>query len=279
MTDRPDTGATAGADDPALREALAGMWATGDYARVAEPLAASSEAFLDRLGVRPGERLLDVACGTGQIAIPAARRGAEVTGLDLTEAWLDVARSRAAAEGLEIRFDQGDAEAMPYPDAVFDRVVSLIGAMFAPDPARAASELARVCRPGGSIAMGNWTAEGFVGAFFGTVARHVPPPEIPSPLLWGDEATVADRLGAHAAGIEMRRAMLRFDYPTGPRGIVDHYAEHFGPVATAFAALDGQGRAALAADLEALFETWGEPAADGGMTVDAEILEVLARRA
>jgi len=263
----------------ALKDALAEVWGTGDYGRIAEPLAAGSEAFFASLPIAPGDRLLDIACGTGQITLPAARAGARATGLDLVEDWLEQARARAAAEGLDIAFDRGDAEALPYADSSFDVVVSLIGAMFAPRPERVTAEMLRVCRPGGRIFMGNWTAEGFVGGFFATLAAHVPPPEMPSPLLWGEEATVRARLGPDVSDLTMARRMLRFDYAAGPEETTAHYARHFGPVAASFAALDPDGQAALAADLVALFERWGRPTEGGGMTVEAEILEIRARRA
>ncbi len=275
----------AAADPPAgegapggLKGILATVWAAGDYGKIAASLAASSEEFLARVPHGHGTRLLDIACGTGQLALPAARAGALVTGLDLTEAWLEQARSAAAAEGLSIRFDRGDAEALPYEDGAFDVVVSLIGAMFAPNPDRVAAEMARVCRPGGRIAMGNWTAEGFVGDFFATVARHAPPPEMPSPLLWGDEATVRARLGPRVARLDMERRTLRFDYPGGIAETVRHYAAHFGPMKIVHDTLGPEARAALLADLEAMYGRWATPAAGGGLTVEAEILEIHALR-
>lgn len=262
----------------ALKSRLEAIWTAGDYGVIASGLEKSAEAFLARIPLAPGERVLDVACGAGQLAIPAARNGARVTGLDLAENWIAQARARAAAEGLEVRFDVGDAEDMPYGDGEFDLVISLIGVMFAPRPERATAELLRVCRPGGRIVLGNWTPEGFVGEFFRTVARHVPPPDMPSPLLWGDEAVVRERLSEEVADLRIARNFLHFDYPMAPSAVAAHYLEHFGPTRQAAAALDDAGRASLLADLEALWSRHND-ASDGTTQVDAEILEVVARKA
>lgn len=260
-----------------LKQRLHGTWAAGDYGKIARGLQRSAEAFLDDIGVQPGEELLDIACGAGQLAIPAARAGARVTGLDLAEQWIEQARERAAAEGLEARFDVGDAEALPYDDAGFDVIVSLIGVMFAPRPEVATAEMLRVCRPGGRIVLGNWTAEGFVGEFFRTVAAHVPPPDMPSPLLWGNEDTVRERLGPHVSELRLARRMLHFDYPMAPPEVAHHYFAHFGPTRKAWESLDEDGRQALHADLESLWQRHNQ-ADDGTTQVDGEILEVIATR-
>ncbi|MEM8853074.1 MAG: class I SAM-dependent methyltransferase [Pseudomonadota bacterium] len=268
-------------DDGALQELKKGLeavWSAGDYSFVAKGLEASSQAFLQRHAIADGERVLDLACGTGQLAIPAARAGAAVTGLDLSEPWIEQAKARAAAENLNIHFKVGDAEALPFDDGAFDLVISLIGVMFAPRPERAAAEMLRVCRSGGRIVLGNWTAEGFVGDFFGTVAKHAPPPDMPSPLLWGDEASVRQRLSPGSADISLQRMMLHFDYPLPPEAVVDHYLAHFGPTKLVAEALDGDARHALRKDLIALFEA-ANTATDGTTQTPAEILEVVATRA
>ena len=159
----------------ALKARLKTTWMSGDYAHFAQYLEPGARAFLKRLHIEPGTNMLDVGCGAGQIAIPAARAGALVTGVDIAANLIDKARDRAADEGVDVRFDEGDAEMLPYPTASFDLVVSLIGAMFAPRPSMVAAELLRVCRPGGRIAMANWTPEGHVGQMFKTVGSHVPP--------------------------------------------------------------------------------------------------------
>lgn len=262
-------------DMASLKDKLKATWSAGDYGVIARGLEQSAEDFLSTLPLAPGEKVLDVACGTGQLALPAARAGARVTGLDIAENWIEQARSRAKAEGLDIRFDVADAEDMPYEDGAFDVVISLIGAMFAPRPDTMASELVRVCRPGGRIVMGNWTAEGFVGDFFRTVGKHMPPPDMPSPLLWGDEDTVRGRLGAQCADLRLSRGMLHFDYPMAPAEVTDHYLAHFGPTRWAMSALDADGQAALRADLVRLWTDHNQ-ASDATTQVDGEILEVVA---
>src|ERR1700678_2450743 len=170
------------------KEKMRAMWMAGDFGKIAEYSTQCAEAFVEALEIRPGMQVLDVACGTGNLAIPAARKGARVTGVDIAPNLLAQARARAEGEGLEIAFKEGDAEQLPFPDEHFEVVMSMFGAMFAPDPERVASELARVCRHGGRIARANWTPDGFTGKMFRLSRRYVPPPvEIPAPTLWGDE--------------------------------------------------------------------------------------------
>lgn len=262
-----------------LKQRMRGTWMAGDFGQIARYLEKGAEEFADRLNVLPGMRALDVACGTGNLAIPAARRGASVTGVDIAPNLVEQARQRAASEGLEAAFDEGDAEQLPYPDAHFDIVMTMFGAMFAPRPEQAASELARVCRRGGTVAMANWTPNGFVGKMFGVSSRYVPPPDgIPAPVLWGDEKIVRERLGAHLSGIETAHRKLIFDYPFPPRDVVQLFREYFGPTRVAFSKLDTAGQQAYAADLETLWSEHNE-AGRGGTLIGAEYLEVIATRA
>ncbi len=264
-------------DIESLKTGLAAMWSEGDYGLIAKSYEASAEVFVHRMGIRPGERILDIACGTGQLAIPAARAGAEVTGIDLAEAWIRQARARAQTEGLSARFDVGDAEDLPYGPGAFDTVMSLIGVMFAPRPEVATAEMLRVCRPGGRIVLGNWTPDGFVAKFFATAGKYTaPPPEtVPSPLDWGDTAIVSARLQDHVSSLVMNRQILTFDYPMPPDAVARHYAHYFGPTKQAAAALDPAARAALIDDLENLWEAHNT-GPDGTTRVDAEILEIIA---
>ena len=164
--------------------------------------------FLASCNIPSGAKVLDVACGAGQTAISLARKGNRVTGIDLASNLIEEAGRKAQAEGLQVRLEQGDAEQLPYEDASFDVVLSLIGAMFAPQPHKVAAEMARVCRPGGRIIMSNWTPAGFVGQMVKTMAAHVPPPQgIPSPTLWGDEATVRERLGDYVSDLHMTKRL------------------------------------------------------------------------
>ena len=196
-----------------LKQRLRATWMAGDFGEIAKLNAGEAEGFIERIHLKAGTKVLDVACGTGNQSLPAARAGAEVIGLDIATNLLEQARKRAAAEKLKIEFIEGDAEKIPYETARFDVVLSMFGAMFAPRPEVVASELLRVCRPGGLIAMGNWTPEGFVGQMFKISSSHVPPPPgIPPPTLWGNEKAVTERLGGRSR-LEMSRQHLLFDYP------------------------------------------------------------------
>ena len=204
-----------------LKIRLKTTWMTGDYDLFSRFMEKDAEQFFRRLGVTPGTRLLDVGCGAGQLALIAARAGAQVTGCDIATNWLEKARARAAAEGLEITFEEGDAESLPYEDAQFDAVTSLIGAMFAPRPDLVAAELTRVCRPGGIIAMANWTPGGFIGQMFKVISKHIAPSGMPAPVLWGDEATVRERLREGIAELKCARRLYHFDYPFPPDAVVE----------------------------------------------------------
>ena len=263
----------------ALKTRLKGMWMAGDFGQIARSIEAAAEDFIERLEIEPGARVLDVACGTGNLAIPAARAGAVVTGVDIATNLVEQARTRAASEGVSIQFDEGDAENLPYADAAFDLVVTMYGAMFAPRPELVAAELTRVCRPGGRIAMANWTPEGFIGQMFKITGKHVtPPPNMPSPLKWGDEETVRERLREGIAEIRFARRICVFEYPFTPAEVVEFFRLYYGPTQRAFAALDEDKQAALRKDLE---QTWTEhnQASDSTTRVDAEYLEALATRA
>ena len=262
-----------------LKTRLKATWMAGDYGRFAKYLEPGALEFLERLAVAPGTRMLDVACGAGQIAFPAARAGVRVTGIDIAANLIEQARAGAKAEALDIHFDEGDAEALTFDDASFDLVVSLIGAMFAPRPERVAAELVRVCRPGGRIVMANWTPEGFVGQMFKTIGKHAPPPALmPSPLLWGTEAAVRERLRDGVAEPSLTKRQYPFVYPFPPAEVVTFFRTWYGPTHKAFAALDEAGQAALQRDLQQLFEQ-NNRATDGSTRLDSEYLEVVATRA
>jgi len=260
-----------------LKAKLKATWNTGDYDKFCRYMQKDAETFYERLGVKPGTKLLDVACGAGQLALIAARAGAEVTGSDIAPSWIEKAKARAAEERLAVKFEEGDAEALPYGDGEFEVVVSLIGAMFAPRPELVAAELTRVCRPGGTIAMANWTPAGFVGQMFKVIAKHIAPSGMPSPVLWGDEATVRERLKDGIAELKLARRMYHFDYPFSPSEVVDFFRENYGPMTKAFASLDENGRKALHTELTQLWASQNQ-AKNGVTSVDAEYLEVVATR-
>jgi ubiquinone/menaquinone biosynthesis C-methylase UbiE len=268
-----ETEATKDFDQIKLR--LKTTWMAGDYDLFSLYLEKDTERFFQRLGVKPGTRLLDVGCGAGQLALIAARAGAQVIGCDISTNWLEKARARAADERLEIIFEEGDAESLPYADAQFDVVTSLIGAMFAPRPDLVAAELTRVCRPGGIIAMGNWTPSGFIGQMLNTISEHIAPSGMPAPALWGDEATVRDRLREGISDLKFALRAYHFDYPFSPDAVVDFYRANYGPMSRAFASLDAYGQEELRSELVRLWSAHNQ--ADVYATrVDAEYLEVIA---
>lgn len=262
-----------------LKSALKATWMAGDFGEIAKHTAKEGEEFVNRIGLQPNTRVLDVACGTGNTAIPAARLGADVTGVDIATNSLEQAAKRAKAEQLRARFQEGDAEQLPFGDAEFDYVVTMYGAMFAPRPDRVASELLRVCKPGGTIAMANWTPEGFVGKTFRTMSEHVPPPPgIPAPILWGREDVVRERFGKGAATIRTERRPARFDYPFPPEEVVSFFRQHFGPTQVAFSRLDTEGQEQLTKALTGLWREHNQ-SSNGRTLVEAEYLEVHAVRA
>ena len=267
------------AEMQALKSRLKTVWMAGDYGHFAKYMEPSALNFLARLPLKPKMRMLDVACGAGQIAIPAARTGAQVTGIDIATNLIEQARARAQAELLNVRFDEGDAEMLPYADASFELVTTLIGAMFAPRPEQVAAELVRVCQPQGRIIMANWTPEGFVGQMFKIIGKHVPPPALmPAPVLWGNETVVRERLREGVADLRTTKHFYIFDYPFSPAAVVEFFREYYGPTNRAFAALPEDGQAALRRDLENLW-TQHNLATDGTTRVEAEYLEVVATRA
>lgn len=265
-------------DLEALKSRLKATWMAGDFDKIARSYETGAAAFIERLALKPGTRVLDVACGSGNLSLPAARAGASVTGMDIAPNLIETARRRASAEKLKIDFDEGDVEEMPYRDASFDSVVTMFGAMFAPRPEKTSAEMLRVCVPGGSIAMANWTPSGFIGQMFKTTAAHVLPPQnIPSPLLWGDEDSVRERLQSGVSDLQLTRRIISFRLPMGPEQTVEYFRAWYGPTLRAFAALDDKAQAALRGDLTRL---WSEHnlAKDGSTHVESEYLEVLATR-
>jgi len=261
-----------------LKTRLKATWMSGDYGHFAKYLEPGALKFLSRITIEPGMRILDVACGAGQTAIPMAQAGAKVTGIDIATNLIEQARARVQAENLDAHFDEGDAEMLPYEDASFDIVVSLIGAMFAPRPELVAAELKRVCRPGGKIIMGNWTPSGFVGQMFKTHGKHVPSPAImPPPVKWGEEETVRERFKDGVSHLRLSQHLYPFRYPFTPAEVVEFFRTYYGPSYKAFAALDAEKQPALRQDLEQLWAAHNT-ATDGTTSIESEYLEVVAIR-
>jgi SAM-dependent methyltransferase len=276
MTALPSASSDWGLAPDPLTERVRATWTAGDFGRIAKGYVRGAGEFIARLGLDPNERVLDVACGTGNLSLPAARTGALVTGIDIAPNLLAQAEARAAAERVSVAFELGDAERLPYADATFQTVVTMFGAMFAARPERAAAELLRVTRPGGRIAMANWTPAGFIGEMLRTTTAYVPAPAgIPSPLLWGTDDAVRARLGDGTASLTLTRRLITFEYPFGPEQVVNEFRLWYGPTLRAFAALDETQRDGLRRALEKLW-TENNRAGDGTTRVQAEYLEVIA---
>ena len=264
-----------------IKSSMRASWMAGDFGQIARTIMGGAELFVHRLAFAPGTRVLDVACGTGNTAIPLARLGCVVTGVDIAPNLLAQARARAEAEGLAIQFDEGDAEALPYPDGSFDAVISMFGAMFAPRPELVAAEFTRVLIPGGHLAMANWNPGSFSGALFAVTARHCPPPHgIPAPVLWGDERVVRQRLAPMFHEIKVGWCPVDFDLPTSPAGAVAFFRQYFGPTQVAFSRLDPSAQAVFTAELEALWAGANvAPDPENHTLIHNEYLEVKATRA
>jgi SAM-dependent methyltransferase len=265
-------------DIEGLKARIKAIWTAGDYAQVARITERMAHEFIYRRQLKPNVRVLDVACGNGNLCIPAAKAGAVVTGIDIAPNLLDEARSRAFQEKVNVKFEEGDAEHLPYDAGTFDLVVSMFGAMFAPRPDVVASELCRVCRSGGEIAMASWTPIGFIGELFKVTGKYVAPPAVvASPLLWGDEATARERFSGHATDVRTTRILGKLNFPFSIAETVEFYRLHYGPTLKAFAGLPEVAQAALRRDLEDLY-TRHNKATDGTTSITAEYLEVVAKR-
>jgi SAM-dependent methyltransferase len=261
-----------------LKARLKDTWVAGDYDRFSRYMEQGARIFYEQLDIPAGCQLLDVACGSGQVALWAARDGMNVTGVDIAPNLIQRAQARADAEGLKARFVEGDAEALPFEDSSFDVVVSLVGAMFAPRPELVARELLRVCSPGGTIAMGNWTCEGFIGQMFKTFAKFIAPSGMPAPVLWGDEGVVRERLGRGVSDLTMTRRQYSFTYPFPPAEVVEFFRRYYGPTNRAFASLNETDAKKLRDDLEALWSRHNR-GGDELTVVSSEYLEVIAVKA
>ena len=284
MTPSIETKTTAAVQQPAstdigtLKQRLKATWEAGDYDYFSRYMEQSAVEFLDRLAIPAGQSLLDVACGSGQLALIAARRGLKVTGVDIAANSIQSARGRAKFEALNARFDEGDAEALPYPDGSFDVTVTIFGAMFAPRPNLVAAELLRVTKPGGSIAMANWNAEGFIGKMFKVISKFIAPPGMPSPVLWGNEETVRQRFGSGVSNLRLTKVIYTFEYPFSPREVVEFFRKYYGPTQRGFNSLEGDDQRALGGELEDLWSSHNQ-ATDGTTKVDSEYLQVVGTRA
>jgi SAM-dependent methyltransferase len=263
-------------DFTVVKQRQQATWASGDCATIGTTLQIVGETLAEAADVRAGEAVLDVAAGNGNASLAAARRHAIVTSTDYVQALLDKGRARAQAEQLPIRFQLADAEGLPFDDASFDLVLSTFGVMFTPDHYRAASEMLRVLRPGGRIAMANWTPGGFIGRLFKVIGAHVPPPAgVPSPALWGTEPHLAELFGA--AQLRCERRHFNFRYRSAAHWI-EVFREVYGPAHKAFATLDRVGALALEHAITAMLDELNV-AGPGSLVVPSEYLEVVVTKA
>jgi ubiquinone/menaquinone biosynthesis C-methylase UbiE len=266
-------------DLEAVKEVQQKTWSEGDFAVVAQTVSIVGEELCEAVDVLPDERVLDVACGSGNTTIPAARRAwGNTVGLDYVPELLERGRERAAAERLEIEFVEGDAENMPFEGASFDVVVSSFGVMFAPDHQKAADELLRVCKPGGRIGLANWVPDSFVGEMFMTTAKHAPPPPgVQPPPLWGTEDHLRELFGDQVSNLTVERASVKMRFRSA-----DHWLEvfrtYFGPIKVAFERVGEDGEEALESDLRDLLERHNV-AGDRAQVELSDYLRVVATRA
>jgi ubiquinone/menaquinone biosynthesis C-methylase UbiE len=269
--------APASIDLRAVKARQQGAWSSGDYAVVGTTLQIVGEELSEALDLRSGQKVLDVAAGNGNASLAAARRWCDVVATDYVPALLERARERAAAERLAIEFREADAEALPFPNASFDVVVSTFGVMFTPDQDRAAAELIRVCRHGGKIGLANWTPEGFIGQVFKTIGKHMPPPAgVKSPALWGTRARIAELFEPHAVSIKSSQRNFVFRYRS-PEHWLEVFKGYYGPLLKTFAALAPAGQAALRRDLMALIGQFNR-SGDASLVLPSEYLEIVITR-
>lgn len=264
-------------DFSVLKARQQSAWSSGDYAIVGTTLQIVGESLCEALDLRAGSKVLDVAAGNGNGALAAARRWCEVTATDYVPALLERGQERAKADRLPIVFQEADAEDLPYADQSFDNVLSIFGVMFTPDQERAASELIRVCKRGGSVGLANWTPDGFIGQMFKTIGKHVPPPSgARSPALWGSRARLDELFPKAVASIAATPRQFVFRYKS-PDHWLEVFRTYYGPVLKTFAALDAAARDTLTDDLLALMERFNR-ADDGTVVVPSEYLEVIVTR-
>ena len=268
--------ARAWSEDPFTARARS-VWMSGDFHAIARSYAGGAEEFVERLRLRPSESVLDVACGSGNLAIPAARVGACVTGVDIAPNLIAQARLEARTAGCVVAFEIGNVEALPYAEQQFDTTVSMFGAMFAYRPERVVRELLRVTRHGGRVAMANWTPDGFTGQLLRAHDALIPPPPgVPSPLDWGVEDEVRARFGSGVSSLTCTRRTLELRFPFPPAAVAELFANCYGPTVATLRGCDPEGASRLREELTRLFQQH-TVATDGGTTVVAEYLDVQGR--
>jgi SAM-dependent methyltransferase len=258
----------------AVKEQQQRTWSLGDFAMIGWNTVFPGELMCEAVALKAGQKVLDVATGSGNTALSAARRNCEAVGIDYVPALVERARERAAAEGLPARFELGDCEAIPFPDASFDVVLSVYGSIFAPRQELAANELLRVTRPGGKIGMANWTPDGFWGESFGLLARYIPPPAgLQPPAEWGTEPRLRELFGDKISSMHIERRSALFRYRSSQHWI-EVFRTYFGPIMRTLENLDAQRRGTYLADLDALLRRFNR-SDDDTLVLSADYLEVV----
>jgi ubiquinone/menaquinone biosynthesis C-methylase UbiE len=252
-------------------------WSSGDYAIVGTTLQIVGEQLAEALDLRAGQKVLDIAAGNGNFTLAAARRWCDVTSTDYVERLLERGRQRAVAEGLSVTFQKADAEDLPFADESFDAVASTFGVMFSPDQSRTASEMLRVCRPGGRIGLANWTPDGFIGQMFKAIGKHLPPPAgLKSPALWGTREWMEKVFRAESSSLIAEPRHFVFRYRSAQH-FLDVFREYYGPMLKAFETLNAAGRKALSKDIIELIGRFNK-SGDDSMVVPSEYLEVIVTK-
>jgi len=264
-------------DLAAVKTRQQAAWSTGNYAVVGTTLQIVGEDLCEALDLRSGSKVLDVAAGNGNASLAAARRWCEVTSTDYVSSLLEAGRLRAVAEGHAIKFQEADAENLPFANASFDAVLSTFGVMFTPDQDKAAAELVRVCKPGGKIGLANWTPESFIGQLFKTIGKYVPPaPGVQSPALWGSQARLETLFGKAAQEIRIVSRQFNFRYRSAAHWL-DVFRTFYGPVNKAFGAMDAHAQAAFARDVMTLIDSRNR-SGDATLVLPSEYVEVVVVR-
>ena len=279
MSSATITGGQASPDFAAITGRQQQTWATGDFNVIALSVIGASEQLVEAVNPRPGQRVLDVACGSGNVALIAARRYCEVTGIDYVPELLSRGRQRAAADGVSVDFREGDAQALPVGDGTFDAVLSVFGVMFAPNQEQAAGELLRVCRSGGTIGIASWTPDGWGGDLFRALSKHLPPPAagLKPGVRWGTEEGVRELLGSGIKTITCTKRVFSQYYRSVDHAL-DLFLTYYGPTTRPYAVADSAGREAIRSDIGTVFKKYNE-ATDGTCVMRSEYLQVIATRA
>lgn len=269
---------TATPDFAAITDKQRAAWGTGDFNVIAVKTMAVADSLCAALNPHAGQKVLDVACGSGNAALVAARRHCDVAGIDYVASLVERAKARAAAEGTAVDFREADAQELPFPDAAFDVVMSVFGVMFAPDQEKAAAELLRVTKPGGKIGLATWMPEGFGGDFFRTLRSYAPPPAGLKPgTRWGTEQGLRELLGAGTSSLTLEKRTFTQHFRSMDH-LLDLFFRYFGPVIRASESLDAAGRESLRRDVMGVFTKYNR-ATDGTVAMECEYMQVVAKRA